>query len=138
MINKLPSQTPHTKLVKELLASYGNAFYISSTHVSVSYVWSYSDKVTIYKVVKGKVVDTKEQPIMIAPNWLNQPSKAELYELDTCMELDGDMFGFMLKKDDKVEQSDLPISLDCFKGKKFKSDFLNGVVADLNKYQIGW
>lgn len=54
------------------------------------------------------------------------------------MELDGDMFGFLLKNGENVEQKDLPINLKCLRQGKFKSDFLNKVANDINVYKIKW
>lgn len=51
------------KLFERLYKSNGNAFYIKSTNISVSFVWSYTEnKISIYKLSKGKVLDSKELP----------------------------------------------------------------------------
>lgn len=137
--NRMHNKSENRKLVSQLLESNGNAFYVSSTNIIVSFVWSYSDKeVFIYKLSKDKIIDKRVLLITDKPNWHKQPSKEELYELDTCMELDGDMFGYELKKDGKIEEQDLPINLECFTRGKFKSDFINKVVSDINLYQIRW
>jgi len=62
----------------------------------------------------------------------------EKIELDNCMELDGDMFLFKIRKNDKVVNEDFPINLKCFTKSNYKSEFLNSVVLDINAYKIGW
>jgi len=137
--NRLYNKRENKKLVSQLFESNGNAFYVRSTNIVISFVWSYSDKeVFIYKLSKNKIIDKRVLLITGKPNWHKQPSNEELYELDTCMELDGDMFGYKLKIDGKVEEQDLPINLECFTRGKFKSDFINKVVKDINVYQIRW
>lgn len=137
--NRMHNKSENKKLVSQLLESNGNAFYVRSTNIIISFVWSYSDKeVFVYKLSKNKIIDKRVVLIKDKPNWHKQCSTKELSELDTCMELDGDMFGFKLKKDGKVEEQNLPINLECFKRRKFKSDFINKVVNDINAYQIGW
>jgi len=65
-------------------------------------------------------------------------SKEELYQLDKCMGLDGDMFGYRLIKDSIVEQHDFPISLDCLAKQRLTSAFLNKIIDDINTYHIKW
>jgi len=139
MTNKLYSKIGSKKLISHLIESNGNVFYVSSTHLSISFVWSYSDnEVVIYKLSKGKVVNTKVLSTNVKLIWTELPSKEEQYELDPCIELDGDIFGCKFKKDGKVEQLDLPISLECFARGKYKSDFINKVANDIITYQIKW
>ena len=126
------------KLFERLYKSNGNAFYIKSTSISVSFVWSYAEnKIAIYKLFKGKVVDSKVLSDANS-NWLDRFSKKELSEVDSCLELDGDVLGFKLKYDNSVVQDNLPVNLDCFLKKKLNSVFLDGVIADMKAYQIKW
>lgn len=126
------------RLFERLYKSNGNAFYIKSTNIFVSFVWSYSEKkIFIYKLFKGRVVDSKQLPDNNS-NWLDQLSKKELLEVDSCLELDGDVLGFKLKYGNSLVQNDLPINLDCFVKKRLNSDFFNGVISDIKVYQIKW
>lgn len=126
------------KLFERLYESNGNAFYIKSTNMSVSFVWSYAEnKISIYKLFKGKVVDSRELSDTES-NWLDQFSKKELAEVDSCLDLDGDVLGFKLKYGNSVVQNDLSIKLDCFVKKRLNSVFLNGMVGDMKAYRIKW
>ena len=63
------------RLFERLYKSNGNAFYIKSTNISVSFVWSYSEKkISIYKLSNGKLIESKELPDAKS-NWLDQFSK---------------------------------------------------------------
>ena len=138
MINDLNGSNENKRLFEHLYKSNGNAFYIKSTNISISFVWSYSEKkIFIYKLSKGKIIDSRESPNTNS-NWLNQFSKKELTEVDSCLELDGDVLGFKLKYDELLVQDDLPVNLDCFVKKKLNSVFLNSLITDINNYQIKW
>ena len=137
--SKMYYKTENKKLVRQLVKSNGNAFYVRSTYITISYVWSYAEKeIVVYKLSKGKIANTKTFSIAEKPTWIIPPSEKDLFELDPCMELDGDMFGFFLKNGENVEHKDLPINVKCFRQGKFKSDFLNEVANDINVYKIKW
>ena len=137
--SKMYCKTDNKKLVTQLLESNGNVFYIRSTYIIISYVWSYSEnEIIVYELKKGKIENEKRISIKEKPNWIIPLFEKDLFELDSCMELDGDMFGYWHKNGENVEQRDLPINLKCFRQGKYKSDFLNKVVNDLNDYQIKW
>ncbi len=137
--NKMYDKIEYKKLFNQLVENNGNAFYVNSTHITVSFVWSYSNnEATIYKLSKGKVIDRKVVKTPNSVKMFEHFSKEDFYEVDTCIELDGDMFGFILKRNDKVEQKDLPINLNCFTKAKYKSYFLNEIVSDINTYNIKW
>lgn len=122
--------------ISSLLEKNGNVFYLRSTYVTISTVWTYSkDRLEIYKLAKGKISLQQEYTTTSIDN-INQISKEELFELDQCMELDGDGFGYRIKRDSEIEQQDLPISIECFTKRKYKSDFLNKVVEDINTYKM--
>jgi len=138
--NKLNRTTnKREKIINQLFENNGNAFYISSSHVLVSYVWSYSDnKINIYKLSGNKIWKINNLPINERDDFFKQLSKEELYEIDKCMELDGDIFGYKFKKDGLLERHDFPVNIDCFVQQKFKSKFLNKIITDINTYQIKW
>jgi len=125
------------KIITQLQEGNGNVFYASSTHITDYVIWSYSNtEIFVYKMSKGKITDKKVLKIDAKPSWLMEYSKEILTELDTCVELDGDIFGFKIEEEGKIEQEELPVSLDCFLRSKYKSDFLKGIVNDMNAYQI--
>lgn len=130
--NKM-TKTENPRLVKKLLENNGNVFCASSTHVIISYVWSYSaDEISIYKLKKGKIVNTEVHSIE-DKNWLVQPTKEDYFELDKCMELDGDMLCIVIKDE---ESKDLPINLQCFMKGGYKTEFFNQLALDMEKYKI--
>lgn len=114
----------------------GNVFYLNSTYATFSTVWTYNkDKIEIYKLANGKISLQQEYPTTSIDN-INQISKEELFELDQCMELDGDGFGYRIKRGSEIEQQDLPIGIECFTKLKYKSKFLNKVVEDINTHKM--
>lgn len=124
------------KLISALLVQNGNVFYLTSTYATFSTVWTYSsDKIEIYKLVNGRIRFQQEYPTTSIDN-INQISKEELFELDQCMELDGDNFGYRIKRGSEIEQQDLPISIECFTKLKYKSEFLNKIVEDINAFKM--
>lgn len=136
--NKIIKTKVNTKkMVDRLFEKNGNAFYVNSTYVIISFVWSYSDnKISIYKLSGNKILENKNFIMNERIFFIQQLSKEELQELDKCIELDGDGFGYKFKKDGKVEEQDFPINLECFTQKKYKSAFLNKVVSDIKTYKI--
>ncbi len=130
------NNTQTDKIIEYLLDKNGNVFYLNSTFVPFSTVWTYSkDKLEIYKLVNGKIISQQEYFTTSIDN-INQISKEELFELDQCMELDGDGFGYRIKRGSEIEQQDLPIGIDCFTKLKYKSEFLNKVVEDINTHKM--
>ena len=133
------SKTINNKLVNRLIESNGNAFYINSTYIIISYIWAYDeDNVVIYKLRKGKVIDTKTFTTSGKSEWIKTPPTDNFFELDNCMELDGDMFGYWIKDGENIKQKDYPVNLECFRNGTYKSDFINKIVSDINEYKIKW
>jgi hypothetical protein len=124
------------KTISSLLEKNGNVFYLNSTHSTFSTVWTYNkDKIEIYTLANGKISLQQEYSTTRIDN-INQISKGELFELDQCIELDGDGFGYRIKRGLEIEQQDLPIGIECFARLKYKSDFLNKVVEDINIHKM--
>lgn len=137
--NKMYDTVAYKKLFNQLYETNGNAFYTTSTHITEAFVWSYSIKeVAIYKLSKGRVVDKKTFTITRNSNWLQQFYKDDLYEVDTCTELDGDIFGIKLNKDNNVEEKHFAINLNCFEAGEYKSSFLKQVATDITTYSLKW
>jgi len=124
------------KITSTILNKNGNVFYLNSTYATFSTVWTYSNnKLEIYKLANGRV-SFEQKYSTISINMINKISKEELFELDQCMELDGDGFGYRIKRDLEIEKQDLPIGIECFTKQKYKSDFLNKIVEDINTYKM--
>ncbi|MEC5395408.1 hypothetical protein [Bergeyella sp. RCAD1439] len=124
------------KIISSLLEKNGNVFYLTSTYATFSTVWTYhKGRLEIYKLVNGKIILQQEYFTTSIDN-INQISKEELFELDQCIELDGDGFGYRIKKGSGIEQQDLPIGIECFIKLKYKSEFLNKVIKDINTYKM--
>jgi len=133
--NKM-AKTENPKLVNKLLEENGNAFSVSSTHVIISYVWTYSEsEITIYKLKKGRVINTDVHSIE-KPEWITVPTKEEYFELDKCMELDGDMLYIALKNAEDIVRKDVPINIQCFTKGGYKKEFFNHIAKDIEKYKI--
>lgn len=122
--------------ISYLLEKNGNVFYLSSTYATFSTVWTYSkDKIEVFKLSNGKISFNEEYSTMSIEN-IDQISKQELFELDQCMELDGDNFGYRIKRTIEIEKEDLPIDIECFTKLLYKSKFLNKVVEDIKTYNM--
>jgi hypothetical protein len=122
--------------IGSLFEMNGNAFYLNSTYSTFSIVWTYKEgKIIVYKLMNGKLkrqeeYDTKDASIVLFN------SKKEIFELDKCMELDGDMFGYKIENGSEIDKQDLAINMKCFTKRKYQSEFLNKVVEDINTYKI--
>jgi len=132
------NNTQTDKIIKSLLEKKGNVFYLNSTYVISSTVWTYKESnIEIYKLTKGKIVEH----LIFPDNGLSNYSIPVFEELETetkkCgYELDGDGFGYRIKRDSELEQQDLPISIECFTKQKYKSEFLNKIVEDMKAYNM--
>lgn len=125
------------ELMDKLYKRNGNSFYIETTYSSISIVWSYSEKdIQIYKVLNNKIVYKKCFPKKRTHVWLEQFSGDDLYELDTSIELDGDVFGFKFIENGIKEQHNLPISLQRMLDGEYKSVFLRNVIRDMKIYEL--
>jgi len=126
------------KLVASLFEEKGNVFYLTSTYATFSRVWTYDkEKVEIYRLADGKIyeqrVHKKNSEILS-----QVPTFKELHlDLKECgYELDGDGLGFKIKTNNQTIEEDLPIEINCLKKGKYKSDFLNALVDDINTHQL--
>lgn len=137
--SKMHQRTGYKQLYNQLYEANKNAFYATSSHIKIALVWSYSNEgIVIYKLSDGAVVDRKMVLIRENKEWLIDFSKDDFYELDSCIELDGDLLGMKVMKDNKTEEKDLPVNLDCATKKKYNSQFLNKIISDMNIYKIKW
>jgi hypothetical protein len=126
------------KTISVLLEKNGNVFYLASTNATFSTVWTYSDDtLEIFELAKGKVFEQASYPDSGIFKY-QIPSFKELHsEFKECgYELDGDVFGYRIKRDAKLEQQDLPIGIECFTKLKYKSELLNKVIKDINTYKM--
>lgn len=129
------NQKRTSEQIETLFLINGNAFCISSSFSTLSTVWSYSNgNIFIYRLSKGKIVK-EETYLSQNPIELKYDFKEELIK-SGCIELDGDGFSVRLKKNSEIESQDLPINIKCFTQKKYKSDFLNKIVEDINTYKM--
>ena len=117
----------------------GNAFYLSSSYASFSVVWTYyEDRVEIYWLQKGKI----ERKQIINDNETIQYAEVSLEDIEKelyqrcAMELDGDMFGFMIEIDRKTHNADYAVDINCLKQGKYKSDFLNRITNDIKRHKM--
>lgn len=137
--SKMHRRAGYKQLYNQLFETNKNAFYATSSHIKTALVWSYSNEgIVIYKLSDGAVVDRRMVAITENQEWLIEFSKDDFYELDSCIELDGDLLGIKVMKDNKTEEKDLPINLDCTTKKKYNSQFLNKIVSDINTHNIKW
>lgn len=126
------------KTISSFFKKNGNVFYLNSTYIMSSTVWTYSNgNIDIYKLSKGKVIEHLKFIDKGIANYV-VPVDSELHwEFKECgYELDGDGFGYQIKKSSGIEQQDLPIDIKCFTKLKFKSAFLNKIVEDINTYKM--
>jgi len=132
------NNTQTDKIIKSLLDKNGNVFYLNSTYVISSTVWTYTDdNIEIYRLTKGNVVEQSTFPDKGLSNYKVPTFKELDIETKECgYELDGDGFGFRIKRSSELEQQDLPISIECFTKQKYKSEFLNKIVKDINTYKL--
>ncbi|WP_196889610.1 hypothetical protein [Aureivirga sp. CE67] len=123
-----------TKLVNTIFKEHGNAFSVSSTYYTFSTVWFYtSDKIKIYHLNNGKILEKYE---FSSQNFLNEVPVKEVFEVNGCMEFDGDGFIYKVNLNNMIYEDELPINLNCFLEKKYKSKFLNRIVSDIKEFQI--
>ena len=124
------------KLISSLLEKNGNVFYLSSTYVMSSTVWTYANgKIAIYRLSKGKVIEQR----MFFDNGFSDYNIPVIEDLDLefeeCgYELDGDGFGYRIKSGSEIEKQDLAIGISCFTKMRYRSAFLNKVVNDINTH----
>jgi len=127
------------KLMNSLFKEKGNVFYLNSTNSTFSILWVYNkSKIEIYRLANGKIF--KKEEYNKSKNILYQIeehfSKKIIYELDSCMELDGDGFGFKIMNDSNIIKEDLPINIECFRKGKYQSVFFSEILRDISNYKM--
>lgn len=127
----------HTERMFEKISSkYGNAFYINSTYATFSTIWYYSEgSIKILKLAKGKIINKTEENSNTF-EILRKVGNVEMYELNNCMELDGDGFGFVVSDSVNRIHRDLPIGIDCLKELELNSIFYRKIVEDIKTYNL--
>lgn len=116
-----------------------NAFYLCSTYATFSVVWTYDeDKVEIYRLQKGKIRQKQifegKKTIQYAEISLEDIEK-ELYQ-KCALELDGDVFGFIIEIDRKTHIADYAVNINCMIQRKYKSNFLNKITNDIKSHKM--
>ena len=90
-----------------------------------------------FLIQKNQILFYEEKKI--SSKWLSDKTivdKNDLFELDKCMELDGDIFGIRIKQSDQEVFENLPINIGCFVKNQYGSDFFNLIVNDIKTYKI--
>jgi len=119
---------------KSLSERNGNAFYIKSSYSTFSTVWSYyKGDIVIYYITNGKL---QKKQKLDATNFLEKIAKKEVFELDKCLELDGDIIGYRVTINQQTYKEEFPIGINCFLNKKYESKFLNNLVKDIINYKL--
>jgi uncharacterized protein YihD (DUF1040 family) len=118
----------------KLSSENGNAFYIKSSYSTFSTVWSYqTGKIEIYNISNGKI---QKEEKLDAENFIKKIPKKRVFELDKCMELDGDIMGYKVDLNNKLYKEDFPIGMNCFLNEKYESEFFNMLVRDVDKFNL--
>jgi len=127
------------KNASNLLNNNGNVFYLYSTYSTFSTIWTYrNDSIEIYRLSKGKLKN-KEIYKNTGISSFTIPSIKDLdSDNNKCgLVLDGDILGFEFNKNTPQKlHSQITTDLECFKTQKYKSDFLNKLVEDVNTYKM--
>lgn len=127
-----------TMQVDSLYKKNGNAFYLCSTYVTTSVVWTYyEDKIEIYRlqgrIIRGKQTfitnDTLQHVVSL------ENIEEELYR-ECALELDGDSFGFIVDFEQKIQIADYSVNINCMKQGRFGSDFLRKIINDINTHAM--
>lgn len=127
------------RLVKSLYQKNGNAFYLSSTHASFSTVWTHTeDMVIVYRLQKGKrkqMLSFMEKGIVQFAKIDPEDIEKELYQ-KCALELDGDVFGFIIDVDGNMLSEDYAIDIQCMKQSQYESEFLGTIKKDIQEYKL--
>jgi len=127
------------KWVNYLVRKNGNAFYVTSTYSTYSTVWSYvNNQIMIYRITSGKIL--KEETYARNSNFINKlPSHKQLDKelFEKCgYELDGDFFGFKIKKDNSLIEENFSINLECIKNGKYNLFFFSEISRDITAFNL--
>ncbi|WP_326983768.1 hypothetical protein VUJ46_04295 [Chryseobacterium sp. MYb264] len=124
-------------IISDLYMNNGNVFYITSTYINRKIVWSYSnDKVIIYTLTsKNKILDKKEE-LVEKPVDISSINLNDNYEMDKCMELDGDLLGYQIKQNEVIKSKEYPVNTKCFISNKYENILYNKLKDDIIKYNL--
>lgn len=135
----MKNQKYTNKYIINLLNNNDNVFYLYSTYSTFSTVWTYrNDSIEIYRLAKGKLKN-KEMYKNAGIKSFQMPSIKDLnIDIDKCgLVLDGDILGFEFDKNNpEKSHSQITTDMECFKTQKYKSDFLNKLIEDINTYKM--
>ena len=128
-----------SRQVSYLYKEYGNAFYLSSSYASFSVVWTYDeDKIEIYRIKKGRIKEKqifKRKEMMSFSEVDIKSIKNAIY--DNCaLELDGDVFGYIIRNGDETYNEDYPIDINCLKQRHECPFLLEKVIDDIRIYNM--
>lgn len=123
------------RLVNRLYRRNENAFYMTSTYSTYSYVWTYKgDKIEIRKLNFGKVVEKeilKTKGIGPYDEKSLKEAKKELEEKHPFV-LDGDEVGYIIRVNDEAYRVDYAIDIDSMKQNVYGSAILNDILYVIN------
>lgn len=124
-------------IIDKLYTDNNNVFYITSTYVNRKVVWSYSnDKIIIYSLnSKNKILEKKEELLVQQRNFFTLDLN-DNYEMDGCMELDGDILGYRIKQNGITQSNDFPVNSKCIVNKMYTSAFFSKLKYDIIKYNL--
>ena len=128
-----------SRQVSYLYKENGNAFYLSSSYASFSVVWTYDkDKIEIYRIKKGRIKEKqviKRKEIMSFSEVDIKSIKNAIY--DNCaLELDGDVFGYIIRSGDETYNEDYAVDINCLKQKHEYPLLLETVIDDIRIYKM--
>lgn len=124
-------------IISDLYADNGNVFYITSTYINRKIVWSYSNnKVIIYTLtLKNKTLDKREELVEKQIDFFNA-SLNDNFEMDKCLELDGDLLGYQIKQNGILQSKEYPVNTKCFISNKYETILFNKLKDDIIKYNL--
>lgn len=121
--------------INTLVNEYGNVFYIRSSNSTFSAIWYYTEeKLILYRVSNGKIVKENNYQTLTYNSFPDNEKK--YFELDECLELDGDILGFSIRNQQGLQEESFPINLTCFSNRNFESEFLESLKKDIDNFNI--
>lgn len=124
-------------IISNLYMDNGNVFYMTSTYMDRKIVWSYSNnKISIYTLTsKNRILDKREELVEKQMDFSNI-NLNDNYEMDKCMELDGDFLGYQIKQNGVIRSREYPVNAKCFISNKYKDILYNKLKDDMIKYNL--